>query len=92
MADVQSSTTPEPVADAAVPIVLWRPGCGFCRILFAGLERHDVAHTRVNIWENAGARRMLNDRIGSETVPSVVIGDAIMVNPSVNDLLERLGA
>jgi mycoredoxin len=79
-------------AEPSVPVVLWRPGCGFCRILFSGLDRHGVAHTRVNIWEDAGARRMLNDRIGSETVPSVLLGDAIMVNPSVTDLLERLEA
>jgi mycoredoxin len=77
---------------ASVPVVLWRPGCGFCRILFSGLERHRIEHTRVNIWEDAGARRMLNDRIGSETVPSVLVGEAIMVNPSVTDLLERLEA
>ena len=79
-------------AGAVVPVVLWRPGCGFCRILFSGLERHGVEHTRVNIWEDAGARRLLNDRIGSETVPSVLIGEAIVVNPSVTDLLERLEA
>jgi len=78
-------------SEAATPVVLWRPGCGFCRILFDGLERHQVAHTRVNIWEDADARRRLNDRIGSETVPSVLIGDAVMVNPSITDLLERLG-
>ena len=90
MADAHRLSTP--AAEAPVPVVLWRPGCGFCRILFSGLERHGVAHTRVNIWEDAGARRMLNDRIGSETVPSVLIGDAIMVNPSVIDLIERLEA
>jgi mycoredoxin len=84
--------TDAPQTDATVPVVLWRPGCGFCRILFSGLERHGVEHSRVNIWEDAGARRMLNDRIGSETVPSVLIGEAIMVNPSVTDLLERLEA
>ena len=70
--------------------VLWRPGCGFCRVLFSGLERHGVAHRTINIWEDAGARTMLNDRIGSETVPTVLIGDAVMVNPSITDLLERL--
>ncbi len=89
MADVRGCRA---AAERPVPVVLWRPGCGFCRILFSGLERHGVAHTRVNIWEDAGARRMLNDRIGSETVPSVLIGDAIMVNPSVVDLIERLEA
>lgn len=76
----------------AAPIVLWRPGCGFCRLLFDGLERHDVAHTRINIWEDQRARAELNDRIGSETVPTVLIGDAVLVNPSVLDVIERLGA
>ena len=73
-------------------VVLWRPGCGFCRLLFSGLERHAVAFRPVNIWEDAGARAMLNERIGSETVPTVLIGDALMVNPSIGDLLERLEA
>ena len=76
----------------APPVVLWRPGCGFCRILFDGLERHEIAHTRVNIWEDDDARATLNARIGSETVPSVVIGDDLLVNPSVMELIERVGA
>ena len=72
--------------------VLWRPGCGFCRVLFSGLERHGIAYETRNIWEDAQARAMLNERIGSETVPSVLLGDAIMVNPSIAELLERLEA
>jgi glutaredoxin len=81
------------MSEQAAPLrVLWRPGCGFCRVLFAGLERHGIAHEAVNIWEDAGARAMLNERIGSETVPTVIIGDAVVVNPSVTDLLERLEA
>lgn len=77
---------------ATAPItVLWRPGCGFCRVLFSGLERHGIAHETRNIWEDAEARAMLNERIGSETVPSVLLGDAILVNPSITELIERLG-
>lgn len=79
-------------SEAALPVVLWRPGCGFCRILFTGLERHGIAHTRVNIWEDDEARSLLNARIGSETVPSVLVGDAVLVNPSVTELIERVGA
>ena len=81
-------TTP----DAALPVVLWRPGCGFCRILFSGLERHDVPHERRDIWQDDDARKLLNDRIGSETVPSVLIGDELLVNPSVTEVLERLAS
>jgi hypothetical protein len=75
-----------------VPVVLWRPGCGFCRILFAGLERHGVAHVRRDIWEDDDARRLLVERIGCETVPSVLVGDTLLVNPSVMEVLERVEA
>jgi glutaredoxin len=60
--------------------------------LFSGLERQGIEHERLNIWEDAEARAMLNNRIGSETVPSVLVGDAILVNPSVKELVERLEA
>lgn len=81
----------EDAPTVASPItVLWRPGCGFCRVLFSGLERHGIAHETRNIWEDPQARAILNERIGSETVPSVLIGDAILVNPSITELLERL--
>jgi mycoredoxin len=75
-----------------LPVVLWRPGCPFCRVLFSGLERQGIEYERLNIWEDADARAMLNNRIGSETVPSVLVGDAILVNPSVKELVERLEA
>lgn len=78
------------MSEAPELVVLWRPGCGFCRLLFSGLERYGVAHRTVNIWEDASARAMLNDRIGSETVPTVLLGDAVLVNPSITELLERL--
>jgi hypothetical protein len=29
----------------------------------------------------------LNQRIGSETVPSVLVGDEILVNPSITELM-----
>jgi glutaredoxin len=78
--------------DATLPVVLWRPGCGFCRVLFAGLERHEIAHERRNIWEDDEARRFLNGRIGSETVPSVLVGDEVFVNPSITEVMAHLGA
>ena len=78
-------------ADAPVPVVLWRPGCGFCRLLFSNLDRHEVAYEVRNIWEDDEARALLNDRIGCETVPSVLIGEDLLVNPSITEVLGRLG-
>jgi glutaredoxin len=87
---MSAESNTDATATPASIVVLWRPGCGFCRMLFSGLERHGIAYETRNIWEDAQARAMLNERIGSETVPSVLLGEAIMVNPSITDLLERL--
>lgn len=69
------------------PVVLWRPGCPFCSMLFRSMDRHEIEHDRRNIWEDEEARRLLSDRIGCETVPSVLVGDELLVNPSVTELL-----
>lgn len=77
-------------SEAPVPVVLWRPGCGFCRLLFSNLDRHEVAYEVRNIWDDDDARDLLNARIGCETVPSVLFGDELLVNPSITEVLERL--
>ena len=74
------------------PIVLWRPHCPFCRILFSGIERHGLDVETRNIWEDDDARALLNRRIGSETVPSVLVGDEILVNPSITELMASIAA
>ncbi|MEX1217975.1 MAG: glutaredoxin domain-containing protein [Acidimicrobiales bacterium] len=77
---------------AITPVVLWRPHCPFCRILFSAIERHGLVVETRNIWEDEEARELLNLRIGSETVPSVLVGDEIMVNPSITELLATVRA
>lgn len=66
----------------------WRPGCPFCGMLFRQLDKHGIAHERVNIWDDpeaaATVRSIAN---GNETVPTVVIGGSKgLVNPSVADV------
>ena len=75
------------MADAITPVVLWRPHCPFCRMLFLGIERHGLEVELRNIWEDDEARALLNQRIGSETVPSVLVGDEILLNPSITELM-----
>lgn len=79
------------MSDPTIPVVLWRPHCPFCRILFSGIERHGIEVEKRDIWSDDDARRLLNDRIGCETVPSVLVGDELLVNPSITELLEALG-
>jgi mycoredoxin len=84
-----------PSESAATPAttgftVYWRPGCGFCSMLFRQLDRHGLDPVVVNIWEDAAARRWLDDAIGSETVPTVKVGDRILVNPGIDQVLAAL--
>ena len=74
----------------AVPeiVVYWRPGCPFCTALFEGLDRWSVPHRRVNIWEDPdGARTVRSFARGSETVPTVTVGPAALVNPSADGVI-----
>ncbi len=73
--------------------VYWRPGCGFCMILDRQLMRHGFATVKHNIWDDpADAAFVRSVAGGTETVPTVVVGDEVLVNPSLGqvvDLLER---
>jgi len=55
------------------------------------LTKLELPLTKKNIWDNpedAATVRAIAD--GNETVPTVVIGDAQMVNPSANEVLIAL--
>ena len=56
-------------------------------MLFSGIEKHGLEVELRNIWEDEEARALLNQRIGSETVPSVLVGEEILVNPSIAELM-----
>ena len=71
----------------------WRPGCGFCRMLEHKLSNHDVPFTKINIWEVPGAAAVVRSHArGNETVPTVVIGNVGLVNPSANDVIAEAKA
>jgi mycoredoxin len=76
-------------ADAPQHIDLyWRPGCGFCSGLRRGLDKLGVDRVEHNIWDDPnGAAIVRQHAKGSETVPTVVIGDTGIVNPSPKQLL-----
>jgi mycoredoxin len=61
----------------------WRPGCGFCMGLRQGLDRLDVPYQAVNIWEDPdGAQAVRDANRGNELVPTVVVGQRTLSNPS----------
>lgn len=73
--------------------VYWRPGCVYCARLRVGLRRAGIEYEPVDIWqvpEAAAAVRAVTG--GSETVPTVVIGDTAMVNPTARQVRAALDA
>ena len=67
--------------------VYWRPGCGFCAALFANLERSEIEHTRVNIWDDPEAAAFVRSVAnGNEVVPTVSVGERSLVNPTVDQI------
>lgn len=63
--------------------LFWRPGCPYCTRLRRGLARRGVTLPEVNIWQDPAAAAAVRAVTGgSETVPTVVVGDRALVNPS----------
>lgn len=71
----------------------WRPGCGFCMALQRGLDRLGIPLDKRNIWEDTEAAATVRSIAnGNETVPTVVVGEARMVNPRVADVVAAIRA
>ena len=57
------------------------------------LNKLDLPLNKKNIWDSkADAETVRSIADGNETVPTVVIGKAKMVNPSANEVLQALDA
>lgn len=62
----------------------WRPGCPFCMTLRRGLHRRGIPFEAVNIWEDPDAAARVREAAqGNETVPTIVVGEHSLVNPTV---------
>lgn len=71
--------------------VYWRPGCGFCSPLRRGLDHLGIVTVDHNIWDDADAAAIVRSHAGgNETVPTVVIGEIGLINPTPNDVARHL--
>ncbi len=76
------------MTDQPAVTVYWRPGCGFCHILRRKLDRAGIERTEINIWEDSEAAAVVRSHAhGNETVPTVLVGDLAMVNPTAADVI-----
>lgn len=68
--------------------VYWRPGCPFCTSLSMSLARLGVPFREVDVWEDREASAFVRSVAGGhETVPTVVVGEVPLVNPTVHDIM-----
>ena len=79
---------------SAPPVTLfWRPGCPYCARLRRELRSIGLETTEVNIWDDpSGAAIVRSFAAGNETVPTVVVGDTGLVNPSATTVLDAVRA
>jgi mycoredoxin len=69
-------------------IVYWRPGCPYCSRLRRGLRRAGLPVHEVDIWADRSAAATVRALAGgNETVPTVVVGETSLVNPSAAEVL-----
>lgn len=64
-----------------------RPGCPFCTMLRADLAAAGIGYSERDIWQDPSAAAAVRAAAnGNETVPTINIGDAWLVNPSVDEV------
>ncbi len=69
----------------------WRPGCFFCTRLRRGLSRAGIDTIEHDIWADpADAAVVRSHAGGNETVPTVVIGEVGLVNPTADEVGRHL--
>jgi mycoredoxin len=83
-----ADSTPASTEQTDAVVVFWRPGCGFCASLMFQLEKTELPLVEINIWDDARAAQTVRSIAnGNETVPTVVVGQVAMVNPSVEQVM-----
>ncbi|MDT0301848.1 glutaredoxin domain-containing protein [Streptomonospora wellingtoniae] len=71
----------------------WRPGCPFCFMLRLRLRRRGIPLAETDIWKDpAAAARVRAATGGDETVPTVFVGPAAMVNPHPDEVVRAVRA
>lgn len=72
-------------------VLYWRPGCPYCSRLRRDLDSIGLPVRAVDIWQDpTAAARVRSIAGGNETVPTVVVGSAALVNPSAVQVVDAV--
>ncbi len=67
--------------------------CGHCRRLKGQMDDNGIAYREVDLGDNEDAARRIEVATGGyRTVPTVQIGERLLVNPSLGEVRAVLGA
>jgi glutaredoxin len=70
-------------------VFYWRRGCLFCALLRRKLRAAGLTWTERDIWADDDAAAFVRQHArGNETVPTVAVGDEVLVNPSIRRVLD----
>lgn len=70
-----------------------RPRCPYCFRLRRRLRRRGIEFREINIWKDPDASaRVRAVAGGNETVPTIRIGDAWLVNPTIEEVVGLTGS
>lgn len=71
--------------------VYWRQRCPYCIRLRWQLRRSGLPIRETNIWKDPDAAARVREITGGdETVPTLVVGDRPMVNPTIAEVLAEV--
>lgn len=71
--------------------VYWRPGCGFCASMRTALAEAGVDARWHDIWSDPDSAAFVRSVAGgNETVPTVQLGDEVLVAPRPRVVIDRL--
>ncbi|WP_051298550.1 glutaredoxin domain-containing protein [Arthrobacter castelli] len=64
-------------------VIFWRPGCIYCLRLRMVLDTAGNRAEWINIWhDDAGRAYVRDNNNGNETVPTVLLAEEVLTNPS----------
>jgi mycoredoxin len=69
------------------------PWCGYCRRLKRQLEDEGINYREIDVDANPGYDELILEASGGyRTVPTLEVGDRLLVNPTLNEVRAALSA
>jgi hypothetical protein len=86
---VRGVSDPEPRTAKPEIVFYWRRGCLISALLRRKLRAAGLTWSERDIWADDEAAAFVRQQAhGNETVPTVAVGDIVLVNPSIGQVVD----